>query len=275
MGKYIPLTEKKDIVEFYKTKPMPIQDVCDKFGYSIPTIIKILDSFKVKRYSKYKLFSPELNESYFENINSEKKAYFLGLIIADGCIHMTKGRSPMLAISLKAGDEYILEEFKKELHSNKKITNDGRGCFELQILSRRIVNSLAKLGLKERKSGNELFPKNIDTNLINHVIRGIIDGDGNYSFISMPHRKVHCKAIRLCGSKELLSSIVEYLYSYIKIDKVNLIKESSPNLYSISYRKNASLIKLIEYLYRDATIYLKRKKLICDLIYNEVQSYMR
>jgi len=270
----ISFEKKKEIVEYYKSKPMTIDDVAKKFSYSNPTIIKILNSFKVKRYKKAQLFSPNFNEKYFETIDTEKKAYFLGLIIADGCIYSSKGKSPMLCLSLKNEDKYIIEELKRELNSNKSIVN-CKGCSSIQFLSTKLINDLKKYGLSENKSTHEVFPTNIKPELMHHLIRGLFDGDGNYNFISRKGRKVHHKCIRLCGGKELLSDLIKYLYDNLNIDKINISEGNGKNLYTISYAKNESLFKLINYMFSDATIFLKRKKRICDLIYNEVLYYKK
>jgi hypothetical protein len=48
----------------------------------------------------------EYNHSYFENIDSEDKAYFLGFIYADGSI-VTNGRNT-LYIVIHTKDQHIL-----------------------------------------------------------------------------------------------------------------------------------------------------------------------
>ena len=135
MSKYISKEKEMQIIEYYKTKPMTIKDLCNKFNLCNVTIIKILNKYNIKRYSRTKLFSPHLDEHYFENIDNEEKAYFLGLIISDGCIYSKNNRSQMVAITLQDCDKYILERFVKCIKSNKNITSDGRGCFGIQILS--------------------------------------------------------------------------------------------------------------------------------------------
>ena len=58
------------------------------------------------------------NENYFEEINTPNKAYFLGLLFADGGYIKRKGTPSTLSLELKKEDRYILEEFKKQLNSN-------------------------------------------------------------------------------------------------------------------------------------------------------------
>lgn len=52
----------------------------------------------------------DFNENYFEKIDTEDKAYFLGFIMADGCI--LKNRNT-LKIIIHKKDKHILEDFSK------------------------------------------------------------------------------------------------------------------------------------------------------------------
>ena len=57
-----------------------------------------------------------LNENFFENIDTEEKAYFLGLIAADGCICMSQAKNSIpsvLTISLQEnGNTLIKKSFR-------------------------------------------------------------------------------------------------------------------------------------------------------------------
>lgn len=273
MAKHISVDKKNEIIEYYKSKAITIDELADHFNLSSPTISKILDQYKIKRYTKSQLFSPNLIQDYFSNIDTEKKAYFLGLIITDGCIHATKGKQPQVTITLAKEDSYLLSDFLNEIKCNKKVTTDGRGCSEIAIYSKQMVSDLKKYSVNERKSLNTVFPKNIDTGLYSHLIRGLIDGDGSISFysrINQNGRHSHTKAIRLCqGNEKFLLDVVDALYEQCGADKINTYKEKE-SLWSIAYRKNDSMVKIINYLYKDATIYMKRKKHCCDLILNEI-----
>jgi len=64
---------------------------------------------KSERNTKY-----TLDKYYFEKINTEQKAYFLGLIASDGCV---TDRNKIL-ISLVESDGYLIEAFKKAINYN-------------------------------------------------------------------------------------------------------------------------------------------------------------
>lgn len=275
IGKTIPKETKEEMVLYYKSKPMSYQDVADKFNYSLPTIGKIFREYRIKPYSKVQLFSPELQENYFEDIDDEYKAYFLGLIITDGCIYKKWQRQSVVSITLQDRDRYLIDEFVTKIKSNKAVTSDGRGCGSINILSDKMVSDLEKYGLSENKSLRTIFPKNIPDNMYPHLIRVLLDGDGSIGFYSRPKRKSHTKSIRFCqGNKQFIVDLMDYLESELNIKPVNITEEKSKgNLWSIAYHKNKDILKLTHFLYSDASIYMVRKKEILNKIVDEILYY--
>ena len=265
---------KEDIINYYLTKPMTLKDVAKKFNLCVPTISKVLKENNINIYTKTKLFSPQLDEDYFKIIDTENKAYFLGLIISDGCIFIQKSKQNSINICLQKCDKYLLEYFIKDIHTNKHITTDNRGCFEISILSTKMVEDLLKYGVTPRKSLNTIFPTNLNNDMYPHLLRGIIDGDGSIAFYKRKNRpNSYTKAIRLCqGNKKFLNDIVQFLHKEINTSIVSIYQEKE-SLWSIAYRSNDDILKIYNYLYKDATIYMKRKKdkytlIIQDIIKN-------
>ena len=84
MPKHITEEKEQNIISFYCSSPTTIRYVAKKFNVSIPSVIKILNKHNITRWTKAQQFSPELKEDYFETINTEYKAYFLGLLLTDG-----------------------------------------------------------------------------------------------------------------------------------------------------------------------------------------------
>lgn len=62
-----------------------------KFDLSLPTIIKILKD--VPKYTKAQIHNPNMKEDYFSTIDTEEKAYFIGLLITDGNVFIDKSSS--------------------------------------------------------------------------------------------------------------------------------------------------------------------------------------
>lgn len=146
-----------------------------------------------------RLYKHYINEDFFSDINSEIKAYYIGYIIADGCItkelRKNGNYSYRLILECKSDDDIIIKTLAKELNVENSIYNRHRTisiiCGKdtkvnpsttLKISSFKIVNDLMRVGISFRKSSNaELI---IDESIIAgkyffDFVRGLIDGDGS------------------------------------------------------------------------------------------------
>lgn len=275
-GKKLTKELKEQVVNYYKERPRTYEELSDKFNLSLPTIGKILKEYKINPWPKFKLYSPDFVEDYFEDINTEKKAYFLGLLITDGNIfdnYKTKSHPPNINLTLQEQDKYLLESLKNELKIKKEITHDGRGSCQLAVFSNKMAEDLKVFGIVPNKTFSIHFPILKEKRLMPHLIRGIIDGDGSISFYSRPNRKVHTKAVRLCSANpDFLNAVLDFLCKEIGTQKLNLYREKE-NLWSFAYRSKDDLEKIINYIYKDSTICLERKRNLCNSILNEISKY--
>ena len=106
-GKPITQALSDKIITYYLDSPKTIKDVCRKFNLSVPTIIKILKN--THKYHKTLIKNPNLNETFFENIDSEEKAYFVGIMISDGNVFIEENNIKKEEI-FKAKEEMIIEQ---------------------------------------------------------------------------------------------------------------------------------------------------------------------
>lgn len=210
-----------------------------------------------------------LDEHIFDSIDSEEKAYWLGFLMSDGYNHENKN---CVALRLQEGDKEILEKFKIFLKTNTPIytftrvtkTNKlVRNYCELNICSPYFSRQLAKLGCVQRKTYTLEFPT-IPEYLYSHFIRGFFDGDGCLSVKERTNRRKKygtCMSYQftIVGRQCVLEKIQEILVSSLNISKLPLKNRSDTFIKTIYYggRKVVSII--MNYLYKDATIYLKRK----------------
>lgn len=208
----------------------------------------------------------KLNEHYFDKIDTEDKAYFLGLLYADGCITLNT-----VSISLIETDRQILEAFSKALNSNKPLQyvikeGNRKPQYTLSITNQQIIKSLNKLGITPRKSFTCKFPKNLPKSLVRHFIRGIFDGDGNI------YKKLRYKSNRpnphmsysfsIVGTKNVIQTIQNIVSKQCKIKKNKLYNPKhmkGKNCYIMTYYTKDELLKIRNYLYKDSNFYLKRK----------------
>lgn len=265
----------QNIINYYRSTPMTIQHLAEHFKLSVPTIIKMLQNNKVERWNKYRLLSPELDENYFDNIDNETKAYFLGLLLTDGNVYVdysSNTRQKLFSLSLKQEDAYLLKIFKEQIHSHHKITTSSNNVSHLQVYSTKMVESLIKLGVEPQKSTREQFPFEVKKDMWRHILRGIFDGDGSAGFYARPNRKSHRKCICFCnGGTKLLEQISNFLFEELGITKPVIRHEC--NAYIIRYTQNEAMEAIINYMYGEATVFLQRKKDVCNLILKEIRQY--
>lgn len=189
------------------------------------------------------------NEDFFDKIDTEQKAYFLGWIMADGSVSVTNGQySLKLHIALK--DKELIDIFLASIGSvNKTKARDGKyPSYYVSLTSVHMCKSLINLGVVPRKSGFEIFPDEIPLELKHHFIRGVFDGDGIVSDASNRSGFV--------GSKNMMVNILNELGE----EQITIFnnKRSENIFYFLGGKKFSN--KLYNYLYQNATIWLSRKK---------------
>ncbi len=232
----------KEISEILNISKTALIRNLDKLGYNFD---------RSKSMQKY-----NINRNYFSNIDSYEKAYWLGLIYADGSNKVSKN---VFVLGLKQEDSYILELLKNDVKSNVpiKIAKDKRGNREdfhrLEIYNKQFCLDLLKQGVFENKTSILKSPI-LDEDLIYSFIRGYFDGDGSIcTVIDKNNNKYYKDSITFTGTKK----IVDYISNYLKntIDVNCSIYERHPernnNNYTITISGRLQVIKLCEKMYEN------------------------
>ena len=218
------------------------------------------------------------NENFFKKWSPEM-AYILGFFAADGS--MIKNKRGAHFIEFQITDKELLEEIKKLLGSNHKISilnknTKWKTAYRLQIGSKKIFNDLLLLGITKNKSKKIKLPK-IPEKYLCHFVRGYFDGDGNVTFgyFKKSDRTKKSPAIITrftSGSKDILEELKLTLTN--SLDTKGSLFFSKNNAWQLSYSANDSQ-KLFKFMYigrnnNKNIIYLERKYKIflkagCDL----------
>lgn len=243
-----------------------IKELSAKYEICTWSICNVLKKHNVPtRIRKYKC-----NEKYFEKIDTSEKSYWLGLFFADGYTRKRRQNNNMYkqggiaGLSLRDGDEYLLEELITDIESNyvlSKTINKGFINYRIEINSVKITNDLIRHGCVIKKS-LKLLPPKIDENLQSNFIRGYIDGDGCIGVYKKRFK------LSILGTEAILQYILNYFLKHGI--------ESSPkigrkgNICTIQFNSQKDLIKIYKLLYtKECTRFLKRKKKIFNrIIYN-------
>jgi len=199
----------------------------------------------------------QVDENFFDEINTEEKSYWLGFLYADGYVIKRKNKyySGMLI-----KDKEHMEKYKNDINSNSLILERKDGSFYINIYNKIFTKKLMKQGVVPRKTKIIKFPK-LKEDLINHFIRGYFDGDGSITCTEKTLNFHIC-----CASYEFLEQLLIELKNNIDFDRKLKIYERKDGLYNIITSSINDINKLYNYLYKDCVVYLERKKEKFDYI---------
>jgi hypothetical protein len=186
------------------------------------------------------------------------------LIAADGSI-CSQRSSRTISITTKESDYNHLVKYIESLEGNfkPKVKNvKYRGSYHIayrvSLSSQKMYNDLMNKGIIERKSLTLMPPVNVPESLIKHWIRGYFDGDGSIFFAE----RDSCYNMSITGTQDVLNFINNFVFNGEQ--RVAHRKRKDKAVFGLgATRKKA--IPFYEKIYKDANIYLERKKLLFDI----------
>jgi len=209
-------------------------------------------------------------QNNLEFIDTQEKAYILGLFYSDGCTSYSNKNNIHSRISLHYKDDYLLIKLKEIFPFFKFYSAPKKGKKLNSILysgSRKLNKDLIFNGCLPSKSINNKnileFPKNIQTDLIKHFIRGVFDGDGGCTLTLKPKSKIQ-KRVYIYSNGYLfitqLKNLLEQQGIQTTLMKTTYIKGGKENyIYKIQVR-TSSYNDFYNFLYENSIINLNRKK---------------
>ena len=215
-------------------------NLLNRHGLRIPT-----------RHTPAHRINPDMIK-YFDQINSHKKAYFLGLLYADGYICKSNYNYQM-GIALQLQDKYIIEELHKELNLKTKL-NIYKNSAKLVISDDYLCKSLNNLGIQEDKSHKEFGLPPIKKKFMRSFLLGYFDGDG-----CITNSTIYPKINICCNSKQFLSEVQEYLSDCAINSTIHSYPRKNNPIYILDINKLESKKRFAQLIYRKSPIYLFRK----------------
>ena len=206
----------------------------------------------------------KINQNYFKFIDNKDKAYFLGILYADGNNYISTNVK-QVSLELLSEDIKIIKILKNRLGTNKPIkyrkAKIDKNNFKIKkrcglvLSNKQISEDLYNHGCVPKKTFNLKFPSenSLPKEFYSSFIRGYFDGDG-------------CIYI---GKNNIKSSICGYhpficdLFDILKKENLNVKLyinkriESFSELYIQGEKDN---IDFYNYLYDESDLFLDRKK---------------
>lgn len=252
----IPQEEFKTIVEKY-ISGVSLCKLEKEYPTDRKTLKKILmecnveirdDSHKGRKYS--------LNENYFDSIDTEMKAYALGLLYSDGW----NSKTNTVGVQLQEGDQSVLELINADMDSNRELikkhlhnkNENWKDSYLLSITNKHMSEQLNNLGLMPNKNFKLRLPTYLDKEMMRHFLRGYFDGDAHFHIVD------GCYWISMGCNKDFCTDLITYVNTMFGFNsKVYPRKDTKAVIWELIGKIN--VFSFMDYLYRDATIYIPRK----------------
>lgn len=157
---------------------LSIKEMCEKFKCSRTKVYYYLNKYSLER--KFECKHPNLNENYFERIDTKEKAYWLGFLFADGFVYSNK-----IQLFLSINDEEQIDKFinaiganikEKKYYTHKPYNSKSVAIW---INSQKMFNDLKSLNCISPKSKNLKLIDLGSEELNLAYLLGYFDGDGN------------------------------------------------------------------------------------------------
>lgn len=252
----------------------PAATITKKYKIQYNVIKKIVEGRGLKMRSRSLANSRyKFNHNFFEKIDNEQKAYFLGFILTDGYVG-----DKDVVFELKSIDRHIIETFVTVTEGNNRVheikrnssSYSAHGCMtsRLNFRSEKMITDLKKLGIQRGKTYNIHIPS-LPEELERHFWRGVLDGDGyvtcyrrtsKYRTKNDKNKISNTKYLEtgICGHINTVTGFSDFL-------KRNNIKTTKifpdHTIFSVRLKNATEALKFLDLIYRntDPRLHLKRK----------------
>lgn len=257
---YIEINNKQEIIQDYKNG-LRIADLIKKYKLHYPQIYRIFNESGVEAInirSKYRF-----DIKFFDIIDTEEKAYLLGLLYADG-YNMETRNTVCLHLNIK--DLNHIEKVKKILkadHPIKHLSNRTRQQFGISLTNKRFSEKLAELGCMQAKTFKIKFPTTdqVPNSLLRHFIRGYFDGDGCIQHHYTKRSKREIFQISFVGTENFCNKLRSIIQTKFSINGYINTRhpERNHNIRQLIYGGNLQVQTVLDWIYKNSLIQLDRK----------------
>lgn len=198
------------------------------------------------------------NDDYFNEIDTPRKAYFLGLMYSDGNVHKINS---WIKVALLESDKNVLQEFSNDIFGFEKIkyyeSTHGSGTSkmaEFGFYSPKMDDDLAKHGCMYNKCFKIRIPS-LSDELMLHFMRGYIDGDGCV-YVNKTNTRIK---VTFASNYEFCEDIKKYMKEKYNFNW-SIYKKKNPGSGDLTLNKTEDIYKFMDMIYKDSDgLYIERK----------------
>ena len=250
---------QNQIIEAYQ-KNISLREIEKRFNVSRGTVSAFLEKkgLKTTKGNHYRKYFHDVD--FFENIDNEEKAYWLGFMYADGYIVDNSKRygEDEFGITLAIDSLDSIEKFKASISATNPIRYDnsknGQCQAKLVCRSQKTVNDLIDKGVFKQKTLILQPPTKVPSNLLHHFIRGFFDGDGSI----MHYQHKTNQHIDFGINFTTTYAMAKWLQEIFNKGSIYPDKRNNTTWY-FSIGGNQQVIQACNYMYKNASIWMNRK----------------
>lgn len=242
----------KETIKKYKDQGYTKIQMEDKVGLNRSTLTRLY-----KHYGWFINTRPTVDKDFFETIDTEAKAWCLGLMFSDGNVYNNR-----IQLRLQESDREVVDQFKTHLkytgnmylgkeRSVKGVSNNktytAKAPYGISVYNKKLTEDLAKHGCIPNKTLVAKFPDTIPKHLIPSFIRGYIDGDGYIGYNKQRNNyRIHIK-----GTEHILNGIKDYIISLGRT--ANVHKTKNANCYHLELVGVKNVLRFLNEIYGTST----------------------
>ena len=260
----------KEIIRLYVEEKKSMGEIGKQFQVITQSIHGILKKHNIPRRPLNESHTKiSRNKDYFKVIDTQEKAYILGLLYADGNNYAKTAR---VSISLQENDKEILQTIKDHIEYKGNLRYvvkppPQQNQWSLSITSQHMSKDLEKLGCVPKKSLILKFPteEQVPKELLRHFIRGYFDGDGCLT----TNKNTGGYSLNFTGTSEFLTGVLSVFNKEVGTNFQKLYRaphRKDKNNFAFTFGGRPQIKNLLDWLYKDSTIHLARK-------YNKYQEF--
>jgi len=250
-----------EMISLYLTGEYTAKEISCQVNCSKSCVLKYLKKNGIVRREPKKRRDYSINDDFFAKAESwdEKQAYLFGFILGDGYVDI-KHHNVKITLSIKdEGHLLMLNSLVQDSQPKREKKNGVYSLASLRFFSKKICQDLQKLGLTSNKTVDASLPL-LPKEIMPHVIRGLIDADGCFSLVDKKHLR-----FSFSGNKKLCEELLSFLQKELAFSNGKVFKDKRSEIsHEIHVSGKETMNKLYKYLYADATVFLERKKMVCD-----------
>lgn len=227
------------------------------FNFMKTTGISARPQAEVKR--KY-----AVDDAFFDDIDTPKKAWVLGFITADGCVSDCRNA---IQVGLARKDRDALEKIASAMGYSGPIhdlSSGGRDRYpqsRLSICCKRLADAIKRLGVTPRKSLTAT-PWFGPDRLMQHYFRGLVDGDG-WVVQETAGNGGDRWEVGLVGSRDVVQAFADFVASRIEFQTKSSVRPMGKVWY-VNYGGTVLPQQVASLLYSDAPVSLDRKQQLAN-----------